>query len=81
MNNLELEPYLQNQVDHGINPLDILHGHAKILMLEAQEQLDAALESSADQKYWEGVLDGYSELYRLTYALSFAIADRDHANV
>lgn len=90
MNQLELEPYLQNQVDHGINPLDIMHGHLKTLMLEAEQQLELAEAAeklseeamdSMERKYWEGVLDGYSELYRLTYALSFAIQERDQAHV
>lgn len=84
----ELEPYLQQQVDAGSSGLDILHGHLKTLMLEAEAELvekqqleldndySDALDSM-ERKYWEGVLDGYSELYNLTYLLSFAIAERD----
>jgi hypothetical protein len=83
---LDLEPYLQKQVDSGINPLDIMHGHLKTLMYQAEEQLAfAQLEEdksgeaidSMDRKYWEGVLDGYAELYSLTYSLSFAIQERN----
>ena len=33
MNTLELDPYLQKQVDAGSSGTDILHGHLKVLML------------------------------------------------
>lgn len=83
----ELDPYLQKQVDHGVAPLDIIHGHLKTLMLEAEEQLVLAQEEedrteeamdSMERKYWEGVLDTLGDLYGLTYSLSFAIIDKNN---
>jgi hypothetical protein len=82
----ELEPYLQNQVDAGSTGLDVMHGHLKSLMVEAEEQLylnqQAEEESgeamdSMERRYWEGVLDTLGDIYALTYQLSFAIAERD----
>ena len=81
----KLDPHLQRMVDAGVNGLDIMHGHLKILMLEADAQLteaqrieeendyDDAMESM-ERKYWEGMSDAYTHLYKLTYHLSFAIA-------
>jgi hypothetical protein len=81
----KLDPHLQRMVDAGVNGLDIMHGHLKILMLEADAQLteaqrieeendyDDAMESM-ERKYWEGMCDAYTSLYKLTYDLSFAIA-------
>ena len=83
----ELEPHLQNQVDHGVEPLDIIHGHLKTLMLEAEEQLHlnqvAEEESgeamdSMERRYWEGVTETLGDIYALTYQLSFAIQERDN---
>ena len=81
----ELEPYLQKQVDAGLSGTDILHGALKNMMLDAEKQLDLAQEAedesgeamdSMERKYWEGVLDGLTDVYALTYNLSFAINDR-----
>jgi len=84
----ELEPYLQKSVDAGISGLDIMHGHLKTLMLEAEQELEEASRieiendysdaiESMERKYWEGQCDALSHLYALTYQLSFAIAERD----
>ena len=81
----KLDPHLQRMVDAGVNGLDIMHGHLKILMLEADAQLTEAMRveeeddysdamQSMERKYWEGVSDAYTQLYKLTYDLSFAIA-------
>jgi hypothetical protein len=81
INNLELDPYLTKQVELGMDGADIMHGHLKTLMLEAETQLTLAQEAedeseeamdSMERKYWEGVCDTYAELYALTYALAFA---------
>ena len=81
----ELEPYLQKQVDNGNSGTDILHGALKNMMLDAERQLDLAQEAedesgeamdSMERKYWEGVLDGLTDVYSLTYNLSFAINER-----
>ena len=79
---------LQNAVDLGISGIDIMHGELKILMLVAEQELanaqaieDETEEAmdSMERKYWEGVLDAYTELYKMTYDLSFAIGARDEA--
>jgi len=80
-----LDPYLQRQVIHGISGIDILHGHLKVLMLEAEQELEQAqaLEDeteeamdSMERKYWEGQCDALAHLYSLTYDLSFAIMEQ-----
>jgi hypothetical protein len=85
MNTLELEPHLQKQVDAGSSGTDILHGHLKVLMVEAEEQLTLAQEEedrteeaidSMERKYWEGQLDALTHVYGMTYALAFAIDER-----
>ena len=81
-----IDPYLQKQVDHGISGIDIMHGHLKVLMLEAEQQLAEAQRvedeteeamDSMERKYWEGQLDALVHLYGLTYDLSFAIAAKE----
>jgi hypothetical protein len=78
---MPLEPYLQRQVKLGIDGADIMHGHLKTLMVEAETQLDLAQQAedesgeamdSMERRYWEGVLEAYGELYALTYDISFA---------
>ena len=84
-NSEKLEPHLQRMVDHGVNGLDIMHGELKLLMLQAEAQLQEAQQveeendysdamESMERKYWEGMADAYTHLYKLTYDLSFAIA-------
>ena len=84
-----LEPYLQKQVDHGISGIDIMHGHLKVLMLQAEQELVGAQEiedeteeamDSMERKYWEGQCDALAHLYSLTYDLSFAIAAKEAAD-
>lgn len=83
----ELDPYLQNQVEAGSTGLDIIHGHLKTLMLEAEGQLCLSQQTeeesgeamdSMERRYWEGVLDSLGDVYALTYQLSFAIQERDN---
>ena len=85
MNTLELDPYLQKQVDHGISGTDILHGHLKVLMLDAERELEEAQRveddteeaiDSMERKYWEGQVDALTYIYQMTYALAFAISER-----
>lgn len=80
---MTLDPFLQRQVDHGVSGLDIMHGYLKVLMLEAEKELERAQEiedeteeamDSMERKYWEGQLDALGHVYSVTYALSFAIA-------
>jgi hypothetical protein len=83
-----IDTRLQNAVDLGISGIDIMHGELKILMLTAEQELanaqaieDETEEAmdSMERKYWEGMLDAYVHLYRMTYDLSFAIGARDEA--
>ena len=89
MNTLELEPHLQRQVDAGSSGTDILHGHLKVLMLDAERELELAQEledeteeaiDSMERKYWEGQLDALTYVYQMTYALAFAIDERAKKN-
>ena len=89
MNTLELDPYLQKQVDAGSSGTDILHGHLKVLMLDAERELEEAQRvedeteeamDSMERKYWEGQLDALTHVYQMTYALAFAIQERAQRN-
>jgi hypothetical protein len=86
MSVLNLDPYLQKQVDLGMDGADIMHGHLKTLMLEAEQQLELAIEAeeeseeamdSMERRYWEGVCEAYGELYQLTYEIAFAKANKE----
>ena len=83
-----LPPHLQRMVNAGVSGLDIMHGELKNLMLVAEHELaDAqAIEDeteeamdSMDRTRCEGVLDTLTDIYKLTYDLSFAIGARDEA--
>ena len=91
MNTLELEPHLQRQVDAGSSGTDILHGHLKTLMLDAERELEEAQRieeendysdamESMERKYWEGQCDALTYIYQMTYALAFAIEERAKKN-
>ena len=75
-----LEPYLQKQVELGMDGADILHGHLKTLMLEAEQNWEAAKngeplgedEYDESDSYHMGYLDALTELYQLTYDIAFA---------
>ena len=81
MRDLSLNPRVKKLVDNGVDSLDIMHGELKNLMVEAEAELEAAIEEeerteeamdSMERKYWEGQLDALSIVYALTYKLSFA---------
>ena len=81
-----LPPHLQRMVNAGVSGLDIMHGELKNLMLIAEQNLTEAqaLEDeteeamdSMERTRCEGVLDTLTDLYNLTYQLSFAIGARD----
>jgi hypothetical protein len=81
-----LPPHLQRMVNADVTGLDIMHGELKNLMLIAEQELaDAqAIEDeteeamdSMDRTRCEGALDTLTELYKLTYDLSFAIGIRE----
>ena len=84
---LELQPHLQKQIEAGSSALDIMHGHLKELLYEAEQELEEAQRvedeseeaiDSMERRYWEGQVDALSYLYSLTYQLSFAIQERDN---
>jgi hypothetical protein len=88
METTQLDPRLQLAVNMGVSGTDILHGELKNLMLDAEVEYteiekeereggysDAML--SMDRTRAEGRLDAFVEVYNLTYALSFAISDRN----
>ena len=86
---LELQPHLQKQIDAGSSGTDILHGHLKELLYDAEKELEEAqsLEEeteeamdSMERKYWEGQVDAISYIYSMTYALAFAINERAKRN-
>lgn len=83
---MTLDDHLQKQVDYNIPALDIMHGYLKVLILQAQEELENAQEEedrteeamdSMERKYWEGQVDCLSHLYSLSHALAYAIAARE----
>ena len=81
MNSTDLDPYLMKLVELGMDGADILHGHLKTLMVEAESILDRCIEA---EEYSEdamdsmarteatGYLDALTEVYALTYAIAFA---------
>lgn len=83
MNDLSLPPYLQNLVHAGESGLNIMHGHLKTLMVEAEANWEAAKngeplgedEYDESDDYHMGYLDALTTVYQLTYALAFAIGD------
>jgi hypothetical protein len=84
MNKIELDPYLMKQVEMGMDGADILHGHLKTMMYEAEQILDRCIEveeeseeaiDSMARTEATGYLDALCELYALTYAIAFAKED------
>jgi hypothetical protein len=76
---------MKRMVELGMDGADIMHGELKVLMVEAEQQLTLAQEQedeteeamdSMERRYWEGMLDAYSELYQLTYAIAFAQGEK-----
>jgi hypothetical protein len=75
-----IPPHLEKALeDISIPLIDLIHGHLKVAMLdaevrlqEAQEQEDYAGEAmdSMERTYAEGYLEALTELYALTYNLS-----------
>ncbi len=83
-----LEPYLQRLVNANISGIDIMHGQLKLDMLEAEQAFTEAVKieedndysdamESMERKYAEGYLDAIAYCYKMTYDISFAIADRE----
>ena len=84
-----LPPHLQRMVNAGVSGLDIMHGELKNLMLIWEKELEQAQETedesgeamdSMERTRCEGFLDALTALYKLTYDLSFAIAEKEKRN-
>lgn len=80
----KLEPHLQRLVDAGVTGIDIMHGQLKIDMLEAEGHYQAAIATesesgeamdSMERKYWEGYYEAIEYMYKMTYDISFAVAE------
>ena len=76
---------LRKLVGLDVPAIDIMHGELKIALANAEEQYTLAVEEeerteeaidSMERKYWEGQLDALTEVYTLTYNLTFAIDER-----
>lgn len=75
-----IPPHLEKALeDISIPLIDLIHGHLKVAMLDAevrlqevQEQEDYSGEAmdSMERTYAEGYLEALTELYALTYNLS-----------
>jgi hypothetical protein len=66
-------PNTDKLLAQGVGTMDILHGHLKSLIHEAQG--DGEYGEPSDP-YARGVFDTLCEMYRLTYAIIFAEMDR-----
>ena len=71
-----LEPRLQKQVDHGETGTNIMHGELKNLMYECEQQLDPLDKTDVQLSYYKGRMDALTDIYIMTYNLSFAINER-----
>ena len=71
--NMLIPPNTDKLLAQGVDIMDILHGHLKSLMYEAQGDSE---HGEPSDPYARGVYDTLSEMYRLTYALIFAKQDK-----
>jgi hypothetical protein len=76
-----LSPQMKKAIELKMDGAEIMHGHLKSLMVEAEKHLEMCLEreekaeeamDSMDRTYAEGYLDALTVLYGLTYAIAFA---------
>jgi len=72
----ELDSHLQKLVNLGESGIDIMHGELKNWMYE-NEQLESEATDQNLKEYLRGYGDALTEVYSLTYNLSFAISDRN----
>ena len=85
-----IPPYLEKGLeDLSIPLIDLIHGHLKVAMLDAEVELESKREQEEDsgeamdsmeRTYAEGYLDALTELYALTYNLSIDRAQLERAN-
>lgn len=86
-----IPPHLEKGLeDLSIPLIDLLHGHLKVAMLDAEESLSKVKQIeeeddysdamvSMERTYAEGYLDALTELYALTYNLSIDRARLEEA--
>ena len=75
-----IPPHLEKGLeDISIPLIDLLHGHLKVEMLEAEERLEAALLGEG-YEHLQGYLEALTNMYCLTYNLSIdrQQIERDH---
>jgi hypothetical protein len=85
----ELPEHLAAAAKAGVSGLDIIHGELKNWMYETEQELNPLLQQSeeigsdedysdtVDRLWLSGYMEALADLYRLTYQLSFAEAERD----
>ena len=85
-----IPPHLEKALeDISIPLIDLIHGHLKVAMVDAEVRLQEAQEhedysgeamDSMERTYAEGYLEALTELYALTYNLSIdrQQIERDH---
>jgi hypothetical protein len=80
----EKYPFIPEHLEKGLEDIsipliDLIHGHLKVAMLDAEVELDSKKEQeeesgeamdSMERTYAEGYMDALTELYCLTYNLS-----------
>jgi len=84
----ELPDNIIKSIQAGSSGLDIMHGELKNWMYETEQELNPLLEQSeeigseedysdtVDRLWLSGYMEALADMYRLTYQLSFAIAER-----
>jgi hypothetical protein len=74
----ELSPHLQKLIDLGETGTNIMHGELKNLMYECETKLleTSELQDNPTYQYLSGRLDALTDIYVMTYNLSFAINER-----
>lgn len=74
----ELSPHLQKLIDLGETGTNIMHGELKNLMYECENKLleTSELQDNPTYQYLSGRLDALTDIYVMTYNLSFAINER-----
>ena len=87
-----IPPHLESALeDISIPLIDLIHGHLKVAMLDAEVELESKKEQeeesgsamdSMERTYAEGYIEALTELYCLTYNLSIDrkyIEEKDYA--
>jgi hypothetical protein len=85
----ELSDNIIKSISAGVSGLDIIHGELKNWMYETEQELNPLLKQSeeigSDEDYQDtldrlwlsGYMEALTDMYKLTYQLSFAILDKE----